>query len=246
MGRTGTEVSKAAADIIVTDDNFAAIVAAVEEGRCVHDNIGKTLGFLLAGNAAELLVVLAASVAGWPLPLLPAHLLWINLVTDGLPALVLATEGPEPGTLTRPPRPAAAPLLDRRRVALIVLAGCLTAGVSFAVFTVHLAAGAELARARDAAFTVLVVAELARALGARNDRLALWQMGWVGSARLLGVVVAGVSLQIAVHHLEPFRTVLSLTPVDLVDCLGWIALGLVPLVALEARKALARWKGERT
>ena len=105
MGLTGTEVTKEAADIIITDDNFASIVAAVEEGRGIYDNIAKTLRYLMAGNAGELIVMFIAALVGWPLPLLPIQLLWINLVTDGLPALALATDPIDPEVLTRPPRP---------------------------------------------------------------------------------------------------------------------------------------------
>ena len=101
----GTEVTKEAAAIIITDDNFASIVAAVEEGRGIYDNIAKTLAYLLGGNAGELTVMFVAALVGWPLPLLPIQLLWINLVTDGLPALALATDPIDPGVLTRPPRP---------------------------------------------------------------------------------------------------------------------------------------------
>ena len=104
MGLTGTEVTKEAASIIITNDNFASIVAAVEEGRGIYDNIVKTLAYLLGGNAGELTIMFIAALIGWPLPLLPIQLLWINLVTDGLPALALATDPIDPGVLTRPPR----------------------------------------------------------------------------------------------------------------------------------------------
>ena len=105
IGRTGTEVTKEAAAIIITDDNFASIVAAVEEGRGIYDNIAKTLAYLLGGNVGELTVMFIAALVGWPLPLLPMQLLWINLLTDGLPALALATDPIDPGVLTHPPRP---------------------------------------------------------------------------------------------------------------------------------------------
>ena len=101
MGRTGTEVTKQSADIIITDDNFSSIVAAVEEGRGIYDNVVKTLGYLMGGNAGELTVMLTAAVVGLPMPLVPIQLLWINLVTDGLPAL-LATDSIEPDCYARP------------------------------------------------------------------------------------------------------------------------------------------------
>src|SRR5688500_6488671 len=105
MGITGTDVTKGASDMVLADDNFASIVAAVEEGRCIYDNIQKVLQFLLSCNFGEIVLILAASLLGWKSPLVAIQLLWINLVTDGLPALALSFEQPEPGTMQRPPRP---------------------------------------------------------------------------------------------------------------------------------------------
>src|SRR6266496_2916729 len=99
MGRGGTEVARQASGMILTDDNFATIVSAIEEGRTVYGNIRRTIGYLMSGNFAEILVMLGAAVAGWPAPLAPIHLLWINLVTDGLPALALASEPVPPSGL---------------------------------------------------------------------------------------------------------------------------------------------------
>ena len=134
MGCTGTEVTKEAAALIITDDNFASIVAAVEEGRGIYDNIAKTLAYLLGGNVGELTIMFVAALVGWPLPLLPVQLLWINLVMDGLPALALATDPIDPGVLTRLPRPQEAQLLDWRFGKRIALVGCLTAGVALGAF----------------------------------------------------------------------------------------------------------------
>src|ERR1043166_4943496 len=111
--------------MVITDDNFASIVAAVEEGRGIYDNIAKTLGYLLAGNSGELLVMLIAGLVGWPLPLLPIQLLWINLVTDGLPALALATDPIDPDVLTRPPRRSDTELIDRSFLRRSLLVGSL-------------------------------------------------------------------------------------------------------------------------
>src|SRR6185295_19177264 len=113
MGRSGTEVTKQASDMIITDDNFASIVAAVEEGRGVYDNIRKTLQYLLAGNTGELLFMTVCVVIGLPMPLLPIHLLWINLVTDGLPALCLATDPIDPDVMKRGPRSRTERITDR-------------------------------------------------------------------------------------------------------------------------------------
>ena len=134
MGRTGTEVTREASDMVLADDNFASIVAAIGEGRAIFDNIRKTLVYLLTGNTAELALMLVAAVAGWPLPLLPLHLLWINVVTDGLPALALVVDPPEHDVLKRPPRDPEEPMLGRTQWRLIVATGLLEAATTLGVF----------------------------------------------------------------------------------------------------------------
>jgi Ca2+-transporting ATPase len=238
MGITGTEVTKQAADIIITDDNFASIVAAVEEGRGIYDNIAKTLAYLLAGNAGELIVMLIAVLVGWPLPLLPLHLLWINLVTDGLPALALATDPVEPGVLNRPPRRPDVQLMDAGFLKLTAMTGLLTAAVTLAAFAYELYGDGSPERARDAAFTVLVIAELLRSFGARSSTLTVWQVGLLSNIRLLLIVMVSFGFQLAIHHIGVLQAVFGTVPITVEQCLAWTALGLVPLLALEGRKLL--------
>ncbi|MDP2324153.1 MAG: cation transporting ATPase C-terminal domain-containing protein, partial [Gammaproteobacteria bacterium] len=240
MGITGTEVTKEAADIIITDDNFASIVAAVEEGRGIYDNIAKTLAYLLAGNAGELMVMLIAALVGWPLPLLPLHLLWINLVTDGLPALALATDPADPDVLNRPPRRPDAQLMDSDFLRLTALTGILTAGVTLAAFAYELYIDANLEQARNAAFTALVISELMRSFGARSNVMTVWQAGLLSNIRLFLVVMASFALQLAIHHVGPLQTLFGTAPVTLNQCLAWTALGCIPLLVLEGRKILRR------
>ncbi|MEQ1801880.1 MAG: cation-translocating P-type ATPase [Gammaproteobacteria bacterium] len=240
MGITGTEVTKEAADIIITDDNFASIVAAVEEGRGIYDNIAKTLAYLLGGNAGELMVMLIAALVGWPLPLLPLHLLWINLVTDGLPALALATDPVDPGVLSRPPRRPEAQLMDRDFLRLTALTGLLTAGVTLAAFAYELYVDGNIEQARDAAFTVLVLSELMRSFGARSSVLTVWQVGLLSNIRLFLVVTVSFGLQLAIHHVGMLQTLFGTDPISLQQCVAWTALGFVPLLVLEARKVLRR------
>lgn len=240
MGITGTEVTKEAADIIITDDNFASIVAAVEEGRGIYNNIAKTLAYLLAGNAGELTVMLIAALLGWPLPLLPLHLLWINLVTDGLPALALATDPVEPDVLNRPPRHPEAQLMDREFLQLTALTGVLTAGVTLAAFAYELYVDADLEQARDAAFTVLVIAELMRSFGARSNVMTVWQVGLLSNIRLFLIVMASFALQLAIHHVGVLQMLFGMKPITLSQCLAWAALGFIPLLVLEGRKGLRR------
>jgi Ca2+-transporting ATPase len=244
MGVTGTEVAKESADIVITDDNFASIVAAVEEGRGIYDNIGKTLAYLLAGNAGELAVMLTSTLVGWPLPLLPLHLLWINLVTDGLPALALATDPVDPAVLDRPPRHPQAPLLDGRLLATTALTGGLTAFVALTAFVYELSGGGELTRARDAAFTVLVISELLRSFGARSATRTVLEIGLFSNLRLVGIVAVGFLLQLAIHHVAPLRELFDVTPISLDRCAAWFALGFVPLIVLELRKVYGRTASE--
>jgi Ca2+-transporting ATPase len=238
MGITGTEVTKEAADLIITDDNFATIAAAVEEGRGIYDNIAKTLAYLLAGNAGELAVMLIAALIGWPLPLLPLHLLWINLVTDGLPALALVTDPIEPDVLVRPPRHPQTPLFDRELLTLTALTGGLTAATALAAFGWALHAGGDLRDARDGAFTVLVVAELFRSFGARSRTRAVWQVGLLSNLRLAAIVAASYLLQLAIHHTPALQALFEIEPVSLGQCLAWTALGIIPSVLLEMRKVV--------
>jgi Ca2+-transporting ATPase len=236
MGITGTEVTKEAADIIITDDNFASIVAAVEEGRGIYDNIAKTLGYLLAGNAGELTVMFFAALLGWPLPLLPLQLLWINLVTDGFPALALATDPIDPDILTRPPRRPEAQLVDWEVLKRLAFIGCLTAGVALSAFAYEWYTNGRLAEARDAAFSVLVTAELLRAFGARSAVKTIWQVGLFSNLRLLAIVAVSFALQLAIHHLPALQTLFGTEPITLPQCLAWLVLGAIPVTVLEMQK----------
>ena len=175
MGKSGTEVTKQAADMIITDDNFATIVAAVEEGRGIFANIRKTLQYLLAGNTGELLLMTVCVIIGLPTPLLPIHLLWINLVTDGLPALCLATDPIDPDVMKRHPRQQSERITNRSFLRTMFLTGFLTAGVAFAVYLYFLKQGST-ETARTYAFAVLVFAELLRAFGARSETKPVWRI----------------------------------------------------------------------
>ncbi len=245
MGRTGTEVAKEAADMVITDDKFSSIVAAVEEGRGIFDNIRKTLGYLLGGNAAELAVMLLATLFGTSLPLLPVQLLWINLVTDGLPALALATDPIDPDVLARPPRRADAPFADRRLLLSILTTATLTTVVTFGTFVYELRNGAGLSTARNAAFSVLVFAELLRAFGARSDTRPIWELGFFSNLRLFAVVAASFSLQLVIHHYALMEALFKTEPISMAQCAAWIGLGALPFAGQEVQKVLARRTPQR-
>lgn len=240
MGVSGTEVTKQAADMVVTDDNFASIVAAVEEGRGIYDNIAKTLGYLLAGNAGELTVMLVAVLVGWPLPLLPIQLLWINLVTDGLPALALATDPIDPDVLSRPPRKPSAELIDRPFLVRLAITGLLTAACTLAVFAYELRVDGDLPDARNAAFSVLVIAELLRSFGARSETRTILEVGLLSNLRLFLVVIVSFALQLGIHHTPVLEHLFGAEPISLAQCVVWVAVGATPLFLLELRKKITR------
>ena len=239
MGRTGTEVTREASDMVLADDNFASIVAAVREGRGIFDNIRKTLVYLLTGNAAELAVMLIAAIIGLPLPLLPLQLLWINLVTDGLPALALVMDPPDPDALRRPPRSPAEPMLGRREWIGIVATGALEAGLVLGVFVWTLR-HEDLGAARAVAFDTLVISELLRAFAARSPTRVFAQVGVFTNLRLVAVVLLSVVFQIGLHEVPGLTRLFQLPNLPLIDRVLPLVLGLVPVSVLELRK-LAWW-----
>jgi Ca2+-transporting ATPase len=235
MGRSGTEVTKQASDMIITDDNFTSIVAAVEEGRGIYDNIRKTLQYLLAGNTGELLLMTVCVVIGLPTPLLPIHLLWINLVTDGLPALCLATDPIDSDVMKQRPRARRERITDSGFLPTMFLTGVLTAGVSFAVYFYGLRSETpELARTH--AFAVLVFAELLRSFGARSETRPIWRMNFLANFNLLAVVAVSFGLQVWSHHNALLAKFLKTSLMSAGDCLMLLAVSTLPLLVLEARK----------
>jgi Ca2+-transporting ATPase len=239
MGKTGTEVTREASDMVLADDNFASIVAAVREGRGIFDNIRKTLVYLLTGNGAELLVMLVSGIVGLPLPLLPLHLLWINLVTDGLPALALVMDPPDPDALRRPPRPPAEPMLGRHEWSGIILTGTLEAAVVLGVFVWALRRE-NLGAARSLAFDTLVVSELLRAFPARSPTRLFVQVGVFTNLRLIAVVALSLLFQMALHEIPGLTHLFELPGLSPFESVLPLLLGVIPAVALELSKLARR------
>jgi len=239
MGRGGTEVTREASDMVLADDNYASIVAAVREGRGIYDNIQKTLVYLLAGNFGELLLMLGASALGLPIPLMPLQLLWINLVTDGLPALALVMDPAGPELLDRPPRPLTEPILGRRQWGTVAWVGGLEAALSLAVFA-WAVRHRPVEEARNLAFSVVVFAEVFRALGSRSATRTYWEVGAWSNGRLIAVVVASGGLQLLIHWVPAVQPLFDIHPISAVEILATVALGLVPVTALELSKLLSR------
>jgi len=242
MGRSGTEVTREASDMVLSDDNFASIVAAVREGRGIYDNIRKTLVYLLAGNTGELLVMLGAAAAGWPLPLMPLHLLWINLATDGLPALALVMDPPEADILRRPPRAPAEPILGRPEWLNIAWTGVLQAAVVLGVFVWGLRAG-DVAEARSLAFTTLVFGELFRSFASRSRTKLFWEVGAFTNLRLLAVVFVSALIQVAMPQIPALGRLFQIPALSAAESATSLDLGLVPVTVLELTKLLRRaWR----
>ena len=204
MGRSGTDVAREASDMVLADDNFATIVAAVREGRAIYDNIIKFVSYLLRANLGEVLTIVGAIALRLPLPVSATMLLWVNLATDGLPALALSVEKPEPGVMGRLPREPKRPLLGRGQLVRIgVLALAMAAGVLF-LFWRALPQGD--AYAKTVAFCALVVAEMALVFGQRSEDAPLWRLGFLSNPWLLGAVSLSLLAQLAIVYVPFLQT----------------------------------------
>lgn len=237
MGKGGTEVARQASSMILTDDNFATIVAAVEEGRAIYGNIRRTIQYLLSGNLAEILVMLGAAIAGWPAPLAPIHLLWINLVTDGLPSLALAAEPVPKNVLGSTSRPSPNSFFDKAFYKEMAFVGIVTSVLALAVYGYTLRTEGEVL-ARTHVFSFLVFAELFRSFACRSDYKTAFQMGLTSNLYHLAAVAIPVAFQIFLHHSDIFNSVFKVQPIHLGECLTMIGLTLIPTALIELRKWL--------
>ena len=241
MGIAGTDVTKEAADMVVTDDNFASIAAAVEEGRGVFDNIRKTVHFLLSCNVSEVLVMLFATLFGLPLPLLPIHILWMNLVTDGFPALALAVDPKAPDLMRQPPRQAQARLLDGGRLWAIAGEGLMLSVIALGAFWCSLFMWQQpIEQARTVAFTVMVAAQLVHVFNCRSDRWSLFQMGVTTNHALIWAVVVSVALQVGILTIPFMEPIFKVAPLPIEDWELMAAMALLPLAVVEAVKWFQR------
>ncbi|MBM3458792.1 MAG: hypothetical protein FJX77_09705 [Armatimonadetes bacterium] len=212
----------------------------IGKGRGIYDNIRKCLQYLLAGNTAEILVMLVAILAGWPIPLLPLQILWINLVTDGLPALALAADPVDPGVLSRPPRRRADSFLDREFCFRLLGIGLMSAGVTLAAFAWGLFVVRDVAVARSLAFSTLVCEELLRSLGVRSLDHPLWRNPAPPNRWLLGVIPVSLLIQIVLHETPALHGPFGTRPMDLTTTACVFLLGSVPLLVLEFAKLRRR------
>jgi Ca2+-transporting ATPase len=243
MGITGTDVTKEAADMVLVDDNFASIVNAVEEGRAIFDNIQKFIHYLLSTNAGEVLLLFFAALVGWPLPLTAIQILWINLVTDGLPALALGMEPPEPDIMRRPPRPADKPVISQRHAGIILLHGVLIALAGISAFLlVSSEPGATLDHVRTATFCTVAFAQLFFSIGCRSPRRTMPELGAFSNPYLLAAIVASVALQIATVTVPGVRHIFGVDELSTWDWGLIFLLALAPVTIIEVTKLWRAWR----
>lgn len=240
MGKSGTEVAKGASDLILTDDNFATIVEAVREGRGIYDNIRKAVHFLLSSNIGEILTIFVAMLLGWAAPLLPIQLLWVNLVTDSLPAIALGMEPAEENIMERPPRKNTGSLFGDGLGGRILLEGVMIgvlALLAFGIGHVYFDQENGYAVGRTMAFAVLSLSQLVHAFNMRGEG-SLGKLPFCSNKWLLMAFVVGVALQCVVIMMPPLAGIFQVVPLNGEQWLLTAALALAPLPLVELEKAV--------
>ena len=242
MGITGTEVSKEAADMVLADDNFATIVAAVEEGRRIYDNIRRFVRYLLTTNSAEIWVMFLAPFAGLPIPLLPIHILWINLVTDGPPALALGVEPVEPDTMRRPPRPPSESIFARGLWQHALWVGLLMGGVSLGIQALAIDLGWHW---QTMVFSTLAFLQLGHALAVRSERESFFRLGLRTNTPLAAAVAFTVLVQLAIIYLPPLQPIFETEALSPVELGVMLAASTLAFIGVEIEKWLFRHQAGR-
>ena len=244
MGITGTDVAKEAADMVLLDDNFATIVAAVEEGRVIYDNIRKFIKYTMTSNAGEIWVMLLAPILGMPLPLLPLQILWVNLVTDGLPGLALTIEPAERGTMQRRPYPPQESIFARgmgRDILWVgLLMGFFCLGLGFWAWKTDNAAWQTMV------FTALTLSQMGNALALRSERDSVFRIGLLSNKALLGAVLMTLVLQIAVIYVPMLQGLFKTVSLPLDDLIITLVVSTAVFGGVELQKWRLRQRASRS
>jgi Ca2+-transporting ATPase len=241
MGITGTDVTKEVSDMVITDDNFASIVAAVEEGRGIYDNIRKFIHFLLSCNLGEILVMFTAALLGFPVPLLAIQILWVNLVTDGLPALALGIDPVDPDIMERPPRKPDEPVITGARAWLISIQGAVIAACSLGAFLFVLLYEKEgIERARTAALATLACSQLFHAFNCRSMKVSLFKLKVFSNPQLVYATGLSFLLQMAIIYVPVFQPIFKTEALSVLDLGMIMVFSSLPLWIMELVKALNR------
>jgi Ca2+-transporting ATPase len=251
MGITGTDVTKQTADMVLTDDNYASIVSAIEEGRIIYSNIRKFVFYLISCNIGEILIIFLAMLAGLPAPLSPVMLLFLNLVSDGAPALALGMEKAEPGIMKRPPRPVGEPIINREMLIGIAVQSVV---MTVAVLGSYLLSGAHrggstadsnLPTWQTVAFATLTLSELFRAFTARSERISVFKLGFFSNKTMNMAVIFSVVVVLAVIYLPFLNGIFDTTPLALIDWLWILPFALMASIAAELTKIYLRGRARR-
>jgi Ca2+-transporting ATPase len=238
MGITGTDVAKEASDMILLDDNFATIVSAVREGRRIFDNIRKFIKYTMTSNAGEIFTIFLAPFLGLPIPLLPVHILWINLVTDGLPGLALSVEHEEKGIMRRPPRPPDESIFAHGMWQHILWVGLLIGALC--LFTQAWAIRDGSAHWQTMVFTVLTLAQMMHVLAIRSESESLFTLGVASNRSLLAAVGLTFALQLLLIYVPMFNVIFKTSPLSLGELAFCLLMSALVFVAVEIEKALRR------
>ena len=252
MGITGTDVAKQASDMVLSDDNFATIVQAIRQGRAIFDNIKKPIYYLLSCNVSEVLTMFSAMVIGFHLPLVPAQILWINLVTDGLPALALANEPAEKGIMTRRPRPIGENILSLPKQGKLLVQGfLLTAGALTAYALSHFLLGFDwststgLDQCRTVLFTTMVIAQILHAYNWRFEDRSFFSSSPWQNRFLFSTFFISIGLQLAVIYTPFLQEAFHIRPPTSAAWLLILTCALLPVLAIDRIKALMTWRAGR-
>ncbi len=239
MGITGTDVTKEVSDMVITDDNFASIVAAVEEGRGIYDNIKKFIHYLLSCNAGEILVMFTASLIGLPIPLLPIHILWVNLITDGLPALALGMDPIDKDVMKKPPRLLNESVLTRSGGSIMLIQGAFIALCSLLAFWFVLFVENEgLERARTACFIVLSCSQLFHSFNCRSNEKSLFTIGIFSNKKLVAAALFSFALQMLVVYAPFLQSIFKTEALGLFDWVMVVVISSFPFWAMELVKLI--------
>jgi Ca2+-transporting ATPase len=229
MGKTGTDVSKEAAALVLQDDHFATIVAAIEEGRGIYENVRKVIRYLLASNVGEILTMLLAMLVGLPLPLIPIQILWVNLITDGLPAMALAVDQPENHLMLKRPRGAKEHIFSDRLGWKIISRGIFIGISTISAFLIVFATKNNLIHAQTVAFTTLVMAQLIHVFDCRSSQ-SIFKRNPFQNKPLIWSVLLSFGLLLLVIYIPVFQPIFKTTPLYILD--WFIILGFAAIPSL--------------
>jgi magnesium-transporting ATPase (P-type) len=236
MGKAGTDVARGAADLILTDDNFASIVAGIEEGRVAYDNIRKVIYLLISTGAAEVVLFFLGLAAGLPLPLFAVQLLWLNLVTNGIQDVALAFEKGEPGVLRRRPRPPERPIFDRRMIEQTAVSGAFIGSVAFLYFYWCFEQGWSEAQARNSLLLLMVLFENVHVFNCRSETRSAFRIPFAANPLLVFAVIAAQGVHITAMYVPGLSDVLGIQPIGITDWLMIAVVALSLIVVMEIYK----------